>query len=386
MVTFGMAITIPEEEVDLCRRLMRPAWIVAGLTNDLFSWQKEYEASRKNGHPHVVNAIWVLMQEHAITVEEAKAICKAKIKEHVAEYIQVVKDAQRNENLSVDLRRYLEATQYSLSGNVVWSLLCPRYHPEISNNNQSLWMKNDFSQMSAPSLNDDSSALLEDSSGERAFAKSIKLAVNLGAAPSAPIHEQENHHSPTDQRAIGVKIVDGIPNADSTTHRSDISAANCVNGSSADKPSSMAHEIWLENVKNLVAVQDIPNLGIEVRITYLLMSEYTYLKLSLQVVSAPFRYLDSLPSKGIRDQAIDALNIWVTISEHSLAVIKSVVNRLHGASLLFVAVRYVLGFKSVNMHIQTRRPRRLVATAARKAINAYHFRLSADYQLSKLSD
>lgn len=49
MVTFRMAITIPEEEMDSCRELMRYAWMAAGLINDLFSWQKAYKASRRNG-------------------------------------------------------------------------------------------------------------------------------------------------------------------------------------------------------------------------------------------------------------------------------------------------------------------------------------------------
>ena len=129
-----MAITIPEEEMDLCRRLMRPAWIVAGLTNDLFSWQKEYEASIKNGQSHVVNAIWVLTKEHSITVDEAKDLCRQKIKENIADYVRVVKENRNNTDLSLDLRKYIDCMQYSLSGNVVWSRLCPRYHPTASYN------------------------------------------------------------------------------------------------------------------------------------------------------------------------------------------------------------------------------------------------------------
>lgn len=129
-----MAITIPEEEMDLCRRVMRPAWIVAGLTNDLFSWQKEYEASIENGQSHVVNAIWVLMREHSITIDEAKDLCRRKIKEHIADYVQVVEENRNNMDLSLDLRKYIDCMQYSLSGNVVWSRLCPRYHPTASYN------------------------------------------------------------------------------------------------------------------------------------------------------------------------------------------------------------------------------------------------------------
>ena len=134
MVTFGMAITIPEHEMYLCRELMRYAWIAAGLTNDLFSWQKEYDASRRSGRTDVVNAILVLMGEHSITVEEAELLCRRKIKEYVAKYIKVVENTSKRLDLSLDLRKYVEAMQYSLSGNVVWSLLCPRYHAEANYN------------------------------------------------------------------------------------------------------------------------------------------------------------------------------------------------------------------------------------------------------------
>jgi Terpene synthase family 2, C-terminal metal binding len=129
-----MGITIPEEELELCSQLMRPAWIAAGLTNDLFSWEKEYEAAKRNHQPDVVNAIWVLVREHSITVDQAKDLCRQKIKVAVADYLQTIKETCNNVTISMDLRRYIEAMQYSLSGNVVWSLQCPRYHPEAQYN------------------------------------------------------------------------------------------------------------------------------------------------------------------------------------------------------------------------------------------------------------
>ncbi len=82
----------------------------------------------------MINAIWVLMGEHSISVDKAKEFCMSKIKECVAKYRIVIEDTKKRTDLSLDLRRYLEAMQYSLSGNVVWSLLCPRYHAEANYN------------------------------------------------------------------------------------------------------------------------------------------------------------------------------------------------------------------------------------------------------------
>jgi Geranylgeranyl pyrophosphate synthase len=59
-------------------------------------------------------------------------------------------------------------------------------------------------------------------------------------------------------------------------------------------------------------------------------NELTY----IQLLKAPSDYLDSLPSKGIRDTAIDSLNFWFEIPIEQVTRVKKIVNLLHGASLL----------------------------------------------------
>ena len=129
-----MALTIPEEEMDLCKQLVQPVFAALSLTNDLFSWEKERDAAKQNGVSHVINAIWVLMEERSITEPEAKDVCRAMIKENVAKYLLIVEETRNNLDISLDLRKYVEALQYSHSGNLVWSIYCPRYHPDVSYN------------------------------------------------------------------------------------------------------------------------------------------------------------------------------------------------------------------------------------------------------------
>ena len=138
-----MAITIPEEEMELSRQLLRSSWIALGLQNDFFSWEKERETATQMGATNVVNAIYVLMGEYGITVSEAKEMCRGIIKEKVAEYLRVLEDNRNKLELSLDLRRYLEAFQYTLSGNAIWSATCPRYHPEACFNDFQLSMMRD---------------------------------------------------------------------------------------------------------------------------------------------------------------------------------------------------------------------------------------------------
>lgn len=125
-----MGLTIPEHEMSLCKELDRPAWEALALTNDLYSWEKERDDAAKAGEPLVVNAIWVLMQEYSISEPQAKDLCRQRIKESVSRAVKIAEDTKKRTDLSLDLRQYTDAITYSVSGNLVWSIYCPRYHPE----------------------------------------------------------------------------------------------------------------------------------------------------------------------------------------------------------------------------------------------------------------
>ena len=47
-----------------------------------------------------------------------------------------------------------------------------------------------------------------------------------------------------------------------------------------------------------------------------------------------YRYIESLPSKGIRNAVIDGLETWYDVPEKSLKVIREVVGLLHNSSLM----------------------------------------------------
>jgi len=49
---------------------------------------------------------------------------------------------------------------------------------------------------------------------------------------------------------------------------------------------------------------------------------------------APFQYIRSLPSKGVRKQLLDALNVWVEVSAEMLLNITSIVEDVHNISLM----------------------------------------------------
>ena len=122
LVTFGCAITIPDEEEELTKEFLTPALIAASLVNDLFSFEKE-----KND-ANCQNAVYIVMKEHRCGEEEGRERIRQRIRIETANYVQIVKDTKLRTDISEEVKRYVDVMQYTLSGNVVWSAQCPRYN------------------------------------------------------------------------------------------------------------------------------------------------------------------------------------------------------------------------------------------------------------------
>lgn len=140
LVTFGMALTIPNEDLAKLRELTRPCWIVLALQNDICSYAKEIDAAHEMGVPHIINALWFLMRDHGVDLEGAKNICRQNINISVAEYQHNVDSHKHDETMSKDTRIYLEALLYTISGDAAWSLITPRYNSNQAYNELQLSM------------------------------------------------------------------------------------------------------------------------------------------------------------------------------------------------------------------------------------------------------
>ncbi|KAI0116203.1 terpenoid synthase [Hypoxylon sp. NC0597] len=279
LVTFGCAITIPEEEMGICAELVQPAVIAASLTNDLFSYEKEYEAAQASGLPDIVNALWVLMGEHNISLEEAKARCRVRIKEEVAKYVRIVKETVSRSDLSSDAKRYIELMQYSVSGNVVWSLQCPRYHKDMQYNEQQILLERDGVEkhISKYQFVDQKKRTRLDSELTSISSKKAKT----GICPDL----------------------------------SDEGIGQSVSPAPTDSRSQSLEEDHDWEILNLARGTALPSLGEE-------------------LVLEPFLYVSSLPSKGVRDMVIDGINLWLGVSPESVAIIRAVIKTIHNSSIM----------------------------------------------------
>jgi hypothetical protein len=88
-----------------------------------------------------------------------------------------------------------------------------------------------------------------------------------------------------------------------------------------------------------VLEQSLPDLSSKVSTeVWLPLWEFSNAR-GLQVVLAPFDYLCSLPSKGVRSEFVNALNHWLQVPKEVVEKIKTVATLLHNSSLLLDCTR-----------------------------------------------
>ncbi|KAK7417310.1 geranylgeranyl pyrophosphate synthetase [Neonectria magnoliae] len=62
--------------------------------------------------------------------------------------------------------------------------------------------------------------------------------------------------------------------------------------------------------------------------------QYAWASQRLKIADSPYEYVLTLPSKGIREKFIDALNVWFQAPEEKTNAIKEVIAMLHDSSLI----------------------------------------------------
>jgi hypothetical protein len=131
MMLFGMGMTLTKEEDAELKDIVYPCYAALGLANDYFSFDREYEELQQSEAKSLTNAVWLYMHWHDVDVPTAKSMVREATNKYEKQF-QSMSETFRNTHapLSDKLDCYLRALAYQISGNVVWSLNCPRYHPE----------------------------------------------------------------------------------------------------------------------------------------------------------------------------------------------------------------------------------------------------------------
>ncbi|KAH6843366.1 isoprenoid synthase domain-containing protein [Chaetomium sp. MPI-CAGE-AT-0009] len=132
LMLFGLGLTLTPEEDALLANITQPCYACFALANDYFSFDREWaEAQTHPGASKPINAVWLYMQWHGVGVALAKRLVAKASNRYEARFLELC-ERFRDEHkpISPKLDLYLRGLTYQVSGNVVWSLNCPRYYPE----------------------------------------------------------------------------------------------------------------------------------------------------------------------------------------------------------------------------------------------------------------
>jgi hypothetical protein len=121
---------------DIEREYIKPFLNVAGkcylLTNDYWSWRKEYKAFRE-GKSRLMNSVSLLVRLDNPQEREALKVIKNLIIEYERELITMrgcLLSQSQQRDLTKDLKLHIDAHLWWLVGNNLWSSTCPRYNAD----------------------------------------------------------------------------------------------------------------------------------------------------------------------------------------------------------------------------------------------------------------
>ncbi|KAJ5624352.1 isoprenoid synthase domain-containing protein [Penicillium lagena] len=135
VMRFGMGILLTEEEEKRVAAIVKPCFAALGLANDYYSFHIEWDEFQQTDDSDaatMTNAVWLYMKWENISIHEAKEKVRQVVCDYEIQFQQRMGDFIANKELcSPKLHEYLRALAFQIPGNIVWSLRCPRYHPEL---------------------------------------------------------------------------------------------------------------------------------------------------------------------------------------------------------------------------------------------------------------
>lgn len=131
LMRFGMGMRLTQEEEAEMAPIAKPCYAALGLANDFFSFDEEYAEFQKSDDENgLTNAVWLFMQWHGVDVARAKEMVRETTNGYEREFKRRWEEFCERKPNETKLHDYMRGLGYQISGNVAWSLTCPRYHPE----------------------------------------------------------------------------------------------------------------------------------------------------------------------------------------------------------------------------------------------------------------
>ncbi|KAI9376181.1 isoprenoid synthase domain-containing protein [Aspergillus egyptiacus] len=259
-----------QQELDSVRPIIDAGGVAGIITNDYYSFNKEFDAHQRTGTlDRMQNAVGLLMREYGYTEDEARSILRQEINKGEKQFIDGYKAWESAPGPKSDsLRRYLIMVMQLFGGTIFWMAHAPRYHHEL-------------------------------------LTTAEDRATIVGKA-HGPLRVLEGYPPPKGLKRLGSSL--------------DLTATTTVNKrrNSSESPSASKHINGVKSTpEHPMALYTAP-----------------FVKAPTEICDAPYEYINSLQSKNTRNKFIDTLNTWLRVPSESLQVIKNIVSMLHNTSLM----------------------------------------------------
>jgi hypothetical protein len=125
---FGADLEISETERNSIMPIYMFAYAHIALTNDYYSWGKELKQYVDHGNKKkLLNAVYILVKQHDIDIDEAKKLLKEEIVGQEKAYLEAKEQFIAQKSPSPAILGFFELLDLLVAGNMLWSAICPRY-------------------------------------------------------------------------------------------------------------------------------------------------------------------------------------------------------------------------------------------------------------------
>jgi hypothetical protein len=134
LACFSWGVKVSQSEKDSVAHIIYPLTEIGGLANDYYSFDKEYASyMRQGGSEGIPNSVWILMQEHGITAEQAKIRLAKVITSVENDYHRIRHELEQSrQKLPEHVWRYMDTAVWVTSGTFYWSSFGGRYNRNMS--------------------------------------------------------------------------------------------------------------------------------------------------------------------------------------------------------------------------------------------------------------
>ncbi|KAL3467893.1 isoprenoid synthase domain-containing protein [Aspergillus heterothallicus] len=291
-------IRISDEEKTSVKYLTELACAGGILGNDYYSFPKEYDEHHRSGTlDRIQNSVALFMRDYGYTEQEAKEIVKKEVQRREGEFMDAF-DAWSRRHAgpeASEVRRYLVMVMLLMSGSMFWMSHAGRYH-----------------RTDLETTSEHRATLIGKSNGPLRVMEGYPPPKSIhGTPPALPNSIQDNIPAETNGSNPPVKSME------ERVHEQNAEQ----NGNGASKESSINNGLQEESCRVKFCSS---------------MDLYTtsFKEASSEVCDAPYDYINSLPSKKVRNKLFDALNHWLQVPPSSADLVKNIIHMLHNSSLM----------------------------------------------------